>query len=60
MVYAISRMLTSTEKNYAQIKKELSSVCFVMEKFQLFIYEHTNVIVRTDHKPLLPLLKKTT
>ena len=52
-----SRSLTVTEKNYAQIEKELLSVVFAVERFHQYIYaKHVNVY--TDHKPLIPLMKR--
>ena len=52
-----SRSLTDTEKNYAQIEKELLAVVFSLEKFDQYVYGR-RVTVETDHKPLLPIMKK--
>ncbi|KAI5720179.1 hypothetical protein M8J77_003057 [Diaphorina citri] len=52
-----SRALTSSEKMYAQIEKELLAIVFAVEKFHQFVYGH-KVIVFTDHKPLTTILKK--
>ena len=52
-----SRLLSDTEKNYAQIEKELLAVVFALDKFDQYVYGW-QVIVETDHKPLLPIMKK--
>jgi hypothetical protein len=53
-----SRALTSTEQSYAQIEKELLAVCFAMDKFHTYVYGRNNVIVETDHKPLIAIVSK--
>jgi hypothetical protein len=56
VIYA-SRALTETEKNYAQIEKELLSIVFACQKFHQYIYGK-KIIVENDHKPLESILKK--
>lgn len=56
-IYYASRCLTETEQNYAQIEKELLSVCFAMEKFHNLIYG-LKISVFNDHKPLVYILNK--
>jgi hypothetical protein len=51
-----SKTLTDTETRYAQIEKELLPVIFGLESFQQYTYGRT-VQVRSDHKPLEPILK---
>ena len=46
-----SRSLTKTERNYAQIEKELLAIVFGTEKFNQYTYGR-KVIVESDHKPL--------
>ena len=53
----ISHAMTSAEKNYAQIEKELLGLVFACEKFHEYVYGAT-VIGETDHKPLVSLHKK--
>ena len=53
-----SRALTPTEQHYAQIEKELLSVCFGVEKFQQFVYGRKTTI-ETDHKPLEIIWRKS-
>ena len=53
----ISRAMTSAEKNYAQIKKELLGLVFACEKFHEYVHGAT-VIGETDHKTLVSLHKK--
>jgi hypothetical protein len=52
-----SRALTSAERNYAQIEKELLGIVFACERFDDYIYAR-NVTVHTDHKPLIAIQKK--
>lgn len=52
-----SRSLTESEKNYAQIEKELLAVYHACEKSRLYIYGR-HVKVHSDHQPLVSLMKK--
>ena len=52
-----SRALTSAERNYAQIEKELLAVVFAADKFEQYIYGRT-ATVESDHKPLEAIWKK--
>ena len=52
-----SRSLTDSQRNWAQIEKELLSVCFGLERFDQYTYG-VKVIVENDHKPLASILKK--
>ena len=53
-----SRSLFPTEKNYAQIEKELLSIVFACEKFYQYVYGQQTVTVESDHKPLEYIWKK--
>ena len=46
-----SKALTPTERNYAQIEKELYAIVFGCERFHQFVYGRT-VVIHSDHKPL--------
>ena len=52
-----SRSLTSPERNYAQIEKEMLAVCFGLVKFHHYTYGR-RVTVITDHKPLESIVLK--
>ncbi|KAI2646673.1 Retrovirus-related Pol polyprotein from transposon 17.6 [Labeo rohita] len=52
-----SRALTDTEKNYAQIEKELLAIVFSTIKFHQYVYGRS-VNVQSDHKPLEAIFKK--
>ncbi len=52
-----SRTLTTTERNWAQIEKELLAVVFGLERFDQYTYG-TKVTVQNDHKPLASIIRK--
>lgn len=52
-----SRSLTSAEKIFSQIEKELLSVVWATKKFHYYIYGKKCTVLN-DHKPLETLLKK--
>lgn len=52
-----SRALTDTEKNYAQIEKELLAIVFSAKRFHQYFYG-VRVNVQSDHKPLETILRK--
>ncbi len=53
-----SRALTATERNYAQIEKELLAIVYACEKFDQYILEKSDVVVESDHKPLETIFRK--
>lgn len=52
-----SRMLSSTERNYAQIEKELLASVWACEKFDVYL-QGIDFKLQTDHKPLVSLISK--
>ena len=58
LVQYASRALTQTERNYAQIEKEMLSIVFGLERFERFVFGR-HVVMETDHKPPLPTHKKS-
>ena len=52
-----NRNLTESEKNYAQIKKELLAIINGLQKYHHFTYRRTTQVT-TDHKPLLAIKNK--
>ena len=52
-----SRALTSTERNYAQIEKELLAIVHACDRFDQYVFGR-EITVETDHKPLEVILKK--
>lgn len=53
-----SRTLTKTERNYAQIEKELLAILFACTRFDQLVVGNPKTIIRTDHKPLINIFKK--
>jgi hypothetical protein len=54
-----SKALNSTQQQYAQIEKELLAILFAMERFDSYVYARSNVIVETNHKPLIAIHNKS-
>ena len=52
-----SRSLSSAERNYSQIEKEMLSIIFACQKFNFYTYGRS-VKVINDHKPLLGIMDK--
>ena len=52
-----SRSLIDNVLKWAQIEKELLTICFSFKKFHNLVYGR-KVTVRTDHKPLINLINK--
>ncbi|XP_062713235.1 uncharacterized protein K02A2.6-like [Aedes albopictus] len=53
-----SRTLTATERNYAQIEKELLAILFACIRFDQLVVGNPKVTVKTDHKPLINVFRK--
>lgn len=53
-----SRSLSESEKDYAQIEKELLAIVYAFQKFHNFAYGHSEIEVQSDHAPLLSILNK--
>jgi transposase InsO family protein len=56
--YFLSRLLTTTERNYPTIDREALAIFWCMEKLQQYLGGR-DVIVYTDHKPLEHFHKKS-
>ena len=52
-----NRTLTYAESRYTQVEKEMLAVCFRLTKFHHYTYGR-DVLVTTDHKPLVSIVKK--
>lgn len=57
LVACASRTMNDHEINYSQSEKELLAIYYGTQKFHDFIYG-LRVDVQTDHKPLIPIMKK--
>jgi hypothetical protein len=56
-VFFASRLMSDTEKEYPQIDKEFLAIVWALERLDAFVYGQ-NLTIRTDHRPLLGLVKK--
>ena len=56
LIAAASRSLSDTEQRYAVIEKEALAVTWALEKFSRYVLGMTDLLVETDHKPLVSLL----
>ena len=54
--FAVSRNLKPEEQRYSAIERELLAVCFSIERLSRFL-KGRHFIIRTDHKPLLGVLR---
>ena len=54
-----SRALNSTEQTYAEIEKECMSIVFTCKRFDQYLHGRQLVMVTTDHKPLVPIFRKS-
>lgn len=57
LVACVSRTMNDCELNYSQTEKELLSIYFGTQKFHKYVYG-SNIVVQTDHKPLLAIMSK--
>ena len=54
-----SRAMTSAEINYAQIEKKLRAIVFGLERLFEQYVQRRPVKIKTDHKPLESIFKKS-
>ena len=54
-----SRSLSKSEQNYAAIELECLAVLFGLQKYDQYVFGHSDVQVHTDHKPLETIIKKS-
>ncbi|XP_054260272.1 uncharacterized protein K02A2.6-like [Macrosteles quadrilineatus] len=50
-----SKSLSASEKNYSQLHKEALALVFGVKKFHKYIYGRSNVVLQTDHAPLVAI-----
>ena len=56
LTFAGSRFLKDPETRYSPIEGEALAVVFALEQSRMFVLGCSNLIVATDHKPLVPIL----
>ena len=54
-----SRIMSPSERNYAQIEKETTAIVFACERFDHCLCGQEHITVQSDHKPLEILFKKS-
>ena len=52
-----SRALSSAEKNYSQLEKEMLAIVFSLRRFDQYVYGR-EILVESDHQPLETILRK--
>lgn len=55
----VSRSLSQTERQYAQIEKECLAIVFSCERFRQYLAGREKITVESDHKPLLSIFQKS-
>ena len=58
IIAIVSKQLGEAQRRYPVYKKELWAVVYCLRKFHTFIHGRRGVIVITDHKPLIHILKQ--
>ena len=58
MIEYASRPLTDTKQRYSQTEREMLGVVWGCEHFNLYLYG-SDFTVKTDHKPLIGIVKHT-
>lgn len=53
-----SRTLSSTERKYAPIEKEMLAIVFACIRFDQMIVGNPQTIIKTDHRPLINIFQK--
>ena len=56
LIFAGSRFLKDPESRYSPIEGEALAVTFALEQARMFVTGCPNLIIATDHKPLVPIL----
>ena len=56
LIFAGSRFLKDPESRYSPIEGEALAVTFALEQARMFVIGCPNLIVATDHQPLVPIL----
>jgi hypothetical protein len=56
-IFFASRLMTDAEIKWAQVDKELLAIAWGLERLDNYVYGR-KIRIRTDHKPLLGLVKK--
>jgi hypothetical protein len=59
IVAIVSKQLNESQRRYPVYKKELWALVYCLRKFHTFIHGRRNVVVHTDHKPLIHIFKQT-
>jgi transposase InsO family protein len=53
-----AKALNETQKKYCQLEKEATAILFACQRFDQYICGKDEVVIETDHKPLINILSK--
>ena len=56
LIFAGSRFTTPAESRYAPVEGEALAVAYALEKCRMFVMGCSDLIIATDHKPLVKIL----
>ena len=60
IVNICSKKLSNCQRNYPAYKKELFAIVYSLRQFHSFVWGRTDLIILTDHKPLIYILSSET
>jgi RNase H-like domain found in reverse transcriptase/Integrase core domain/Integrase zinc binding domain/Reverse transcriptase (RNA-dependent DNA polymerase)/Chromo (CHRromatin Organisation MOdifier) domain len=59
IVMICSKVLSKSQRNYPAYKKELCAIVYCLRQFHSFVWGRTDLVIYTDHKPLIYMFSQT-